>query len=180
MVPCRRIADQNGQKCVWRVDIRNASRYNQCMNSAMQTQETFVLVQADMARVEAVMTEQSLMQRWMSSAVRFVPRDGWSFAVGARWQLQLTGVGQLLEADYVVHERRPGLILWAFYGFWEGFDAWHWLPHTDPAHTLIQNRIEYQIMIPGIAQVWPFTIGPLMDWDARVQMERLQRVCEGG
>lgn len=63
------------------------------MNSVTQTQETFVLVRADMARVEAVMTEQALMQRWMSPAVRFVPRDGWSFAAGARWQLQLTGVG---------------------------------------------------------------------------------------
>ncbi|NJN15338.1 MAG: SRPBCC family protein [Oscillochloris sp.] len=141
-------------------------------------QEEFVLVAADMDRVERVMTDHELMQRWMSPAVRFEPLEGWHFEPGAPWRLHLTGLGRLLEARYVVHERRPGLVLWAFDGFWEGFDAWHWLPHGEGSQTLIQNRIEYRLRVPGLSAIWPATVGPLMGWDARVQMQRLKAVCE--
>ena len=139
--------------------------------------EEFVLVAAPLARVETVMTDQGLMRRWMSGAVQFTPLDGWRFDQGAPWRLTLTGLGRLLEASYVVHERRPGLILWAFDGFWEGFDAWHWLPQG-PRQSLIQNRIEYVLRHPAIDLIWPATVGPLMGWDARVQMQRLRHVCE--
>ncbi len=142
-----------------------------------QLLEEFVEVTAPLERVEAVMTERDLMLRWMSPAVRFEPLDGWRFDQGAPWRLNLTGVGQLLEAHYHVHERRPGLILWAFEGFWEGFDAWHWLPLA-AGQTLIQNRIEYRLRLPIIDLIWPITIAPLMGWDARVQMQRLRQVCE--
>lgn len=139
--------------------------------------EEFIIVSADMARTEAVMSERSLMERWMSGAVRFEPVDGWRFDQGARWKLTLTGLGRLLEARYVVHERRPGLILWSFEGFWSGFDAWHWLPQG-PGQTLIQNRIEYSLRLPALDLIWPATVGPLMGWDARAQMQRLKHVCE--
>lgn len=139
--------------------------------------EEFVVVTAPIERVEAVMTEQALMERWMSSAVRFTPLEGWGFAQGARWHLTLTGLGRLLEAHYVVHERSPGLILWAFDGFWNGFDAWHWRP-AGAGTTLIQNRIEYTLRQPILDVVWPATVGPLMGWDARTQMQRLKQVCE--
>ncbi len=146
----------------------------------MHLQEEFVVVAAPMQRVEAVMTERDLMLRWMSPAVRFEPLDGWRFATGDRWRLTLTGLGDLLRADYVVYERREGLVLWAFDGFWEGFDAWHWLPHpAAPAQeTIIQNRIEYELRVAGLDLIWPLTVGPLMGWDAKVQMQRLKQVCE--
>ncbi len=160
----------------WTSRLRNGTII--IMDQLPHVQEEFVLVQAGFARVEAVMTERPLMERWMSPAVRFQPVGSWSFAEGARWQLQLTGLGRLVEAAYIVQERRPGLILWAFDGFWEGFDAWQWMPAPKHAGTLIQNRIEYAIRIPGLAQLWPATIGPLMGWDAQVQMERLREVCE--
>jgi len=141
--------------------------------------EEFIVVNAPMAQVERVMTEQSLMQRWMSLAVRFEPLDGWRFDVGAPWRLQLTGLGPLLEAGYVVADRRPGLVLWAFDGFWEGFDAWQWLPWQGRSdQTLIHNRIEYRLKVPGLDLIWPLTIAPLMKFDAGVQMKRLQQVCE--
>jgi hypothetical protein len=139
--------------------------------------EEFVLVKAPMERVEAVMTEQAYMRRWMSGAVQFTPLDGWRFDQGARWQLTLSGLGRLLEAHYIVHERRPGLVLWAFDGFWEGFDAWHWLP-SGPGQVLIQNRVEYTLRLPILDLAWPATVGPLMGWDARAQMQRLKQICE--
>ncbi|WP_322487189.1 SRPBCC family protein [Chloroflexus sp.] len=141
--------------------------------------EEFVIVNAPMARVEQVMTDEALSRRWMSPAVQFAPLDGWSFATGARWRLRLTGVGPLLEAGYIVVERRPGLILWAFDGFWEGFDAWQWLPWQNQTdQTLIHNRIEYRLKIPGLDIIWPLTIAPFMKFDAQVQMKRLKQVCE--
>jgi hypothetical protein len=144
-------------------------------------QEEFVVVDAGMDRVEQVMTEQRLMQSWMSSAVQFAPTEGpWSLAQGTRWQLGLTGLGRLLEANYIVYQRQPGLIIWAFDGFWEGLDAWKWMPYQhNTAQTLIQNRIEYDLKIPALDLIWPATIGPLMGWDAKVQMRRLKHVCEG-
>ncbi|OAN40525.1 hypothetical protein A6A03_04220 [Chloroflexus islandicus] len=143
--------------------------------------EEFVVVNAPMDRVERVMTEQALMERWMSPAVQFTPLDGWRFDTGAPWRLRLTGVGPLLEAGYVVAERRPGLVLWAFDGFWEGFDAWHWLPWQGRAdQTLIQNRVEYRLKVPGLDLIWPLTIAPLMQLDAKAQMQRLKDVCERG
>lgn len=148
------------------------------MQQHSHLQEEFVVVAAPPERVEAAMTERALMERWMSRAVRFEPLDGWQFAAGARWRLTLSGLGRLLEATYVVHERRPGLILWAFEGFWEGLDAWHWLPHGQGGQTLIQNRIEYALRLPALDLIWPTTLGPLMGWDARAQMERLKDVCE--
>lgn len=141
--------------------------------------EEFVVVNAAMDRVETVMTDETLMKRWMSPAVQFIPLDGWNFATGARWRLRLTGVGPLLEAGYLVVERRPGLILWAFDGFWEGFDAWQWLPwQGNPDQTLIHNRIEYRLRVPGLDLIWPLTIAPLMKLDAQAQMVRLRQVCE--
>ncbi len=141
--------------------------------------EEFVVVNAAMDRVETVMTDETLMKRWMSPAVQFTPLDGWNFATGARWRLRLTGVGPLLEAGYLVVERRPGLILWAFDGFWEGFDAWQWLQwQGNPDQTLIHNRIEYHLRVPGLDLIWPLTIAPLMKLDAQAQMVRLRQVCE--
>lgn len=149
------------------------------MNAYEHLLEEFIAVRAGMERVGAVMTDERLMRRWMSPAVQFTPLEGWHFERGARWRLTLTGLGRLLEANYVVFERQPGLILWAFDGFWEGFDAWHWLPMAaDPQQTMIQNRIEYTLKIPGLDLIWPMTVGPLMGWDAHVQMRRLKAVCE--
>jgi hypothetical protein len=147
------------------------------MDTQPYLMEEFVVVAAPMRRVESVMTERTLMLQWMSGAVRFTPEHTWSFAEGARWRLTLAGLGRLLEARYTVYERRPGLILWEFTGFWEGFDAWHWRPAED-GRTLIQNRIEYRLRLPIMDIVWPATVGPLMGWDARVQMQRLKQVCE--
>jgi hypothetical protein len=147
------------------------------MSELPHLQEDFVIVRAGMERVGAVMTAQALMERWISPAVRFVPLDGWRFDQGARWKLRLPGLGGLIEADYMVFERREGLILWAFDGFWEGFDAWHWQPQGE-GKTLIQNRIEYRVKLAGLSLVWPVTIGPVMGWDADVQMGRLKSVCE--
>lgn len=141
--------------------------------------EEFIVVSAPMERVDAVMTDRALMLRWMSPAVRFEPLERWSFEQGARWRLTLTGLGRVLEASYRVYDRQPGLILWAFDGFWEGFDAWHWLPHEGSStQTLIQNRVEYTLRIPIMDLLWPATVGPLMGWDAKVQMRRLKSVCE--
>ncbi|NNJ10477.1 SRPBCC family protein [Chloroflexales bacterium ZM16-3] len=148
------------------------------MSEFPHKQEDFVVVRADMVRVGHVMTDQSHMERWTSPAVRFTPLDGWRFDRGARWRLSIPGLGSLLEADYSVFDRREGLILWAFDGFWEGFDAWHWRPHGGSGETLIQNRIEYRLKVPGLSLIWPATVGPLMGWDADVQMRRLQQVCE--
>lgn len=139
--------------------------------------EEFVVVTAPLERVEAVMTERELMRRWMSGAVQFTPLEGWRFDQGARWRLSLTGLGRLLEADYIVHERRPGLVLWAFNGFWEGFDAWHWMAQTS-GQTLIQNRVEYTLRLSALDLIWPATVGPFMGWDAKLQMQRLKQVCE--
>lgn len=148
------------------------------METTAHVLEEFVVVSAPLERVEAVMTERVLMQRWMSGAVQFTPLDGWRFEQGAPWRLTLAGLGRSLEATYLVHERRPGLILWQFDGFWEGFDAWHWMAHG-VGQTLIQNRIEYRLRVPVLELVWPATVGPLMGWDAKVQMQRLRQVCEG-
>ncbi|RMG48376.1 MAG: SRPBCC family protein [Chloroflexi bacterium] len=141
--------------------------------------EEFVVVTAPLDWVERVMTEEALMKRWMSPAVQFTPLDGWQFERGARWRLRLTGVGPLLEAGYVVVERRPGLVLWAFDGFWEGFDAWQWLPWQERSdQTLIHNRVEYRLRVPGLDLIWPLTVAPLMKLDAQAQMVRLRQVCE--
>jgi hypothetical protein len=143
------------------------------MSELPHIQEDFVVVRTGMERVDQVMTDETLMMRWMSPAVRFMPLEGWRFDRGARWQLSVAGI----EANYIVFERRDGLILWAFDGFWEGFDAWHWRPHGD-GETLIQNRIEYRVKLAGLDLIWPVTVGPVMGWDADVQMRRLQSVCE--
>jgi hypothetical protein len=148
------------------------------MSELPHLQEDFVVVGADMARVGRAMTERGLMERWMSPAVSFLPLEGWRFDRGARWRLRMAGLGPLIEADYIVFERREGLIVWAFDGAWEGFDAWHWRPHGAGDETLIQNRIEYRLKLPGLGLIWPATIGPLMSWDADMQMQRLKQVCE--
>ncbi len=146
----------------------------------MYIQEEFIIVDVPMQMVETVMTDRDLMRRWMSPAVQFTPVNGWQFDEGARWQLGLTGLGNVLTADYVVCERREGLILWHYTGFWHGYDAWHWfaLPQNPDQQTVIQNRLEYTLDIRWLDPIWPFTFVPFMDWDARVQMQRLKQVCE--
>ncbi|NJP07861.1 MAG: SRPBCC family protein [Chloroflexaceae bacterium] len=146
----------------------------------MYVLEEFVVVHAPMDVVDRVITERNLMMRWASPSVRFDPLDGWRFDEGAPWKLTLTGLGDVMPADYVVHAREPGLILWAYNGFWEGFDAWHWFPASNDPHgpTIIQNRLEYELRSPLLPLFWRFTLVPFMKWDAEVQMQRLKRVCE--
>ncbi len=140
--------------------------------------EEFTLVHAPMEAVDRIMTEKPLMDRWASPSVQFKPRNGWSFEKGAQWRLTLTGLGPLLSADYVVYDRQPGLILWYYNGFWEGCDAWHWwqVPTAPQHQTIIQNRLEYELRIPGLELIWSSVMVPLMQFDARIQMMRLQRV----
>lgn len=145
----------------------------------MYVMEEFVVVNAPMDSVEEVITSRELMRRWASPSVQFTPKGEWSFEEGSEWTLTLTGLGMLLPAHYVVYERRPGLILWSYTGFWEGFDAWHWMPNVHRREqTIIQNRLEYRLRVPLLHIVWSAVMVPLMNWDARIQMKRLKGVCE--
>lgn len=141
--------------------------------------EDFTVGNAPMEAVDRIITDRDLMKRWASPTVQFTPRNGWTFEQGAEWTLTLTGLGPLLKANYVVYDRKPGLILWYYNGFWEGFDAWHWwrAPNNPQHQTIIQNRLEFELRVPGLDIIWLPIMTPLMRLDMRIQMQRLHGVC---
>jgi Polyketide cyclase / dehydrase and lipid transport len=142
----------------------------------MQVFEQSIQVSASATAVEKCIIEPVLMHRWLNPALRCEPVGEWSTEVGgrSRFVIQIPLLHPTLNS--VVVERKPGLIVWEFSGFFRGRDRWECLP-TEQGTSLV-NRFEFQI--PNAIVRYGFQTFAF-DWtkqDMQAQLRRLKRVAE--
>jgi hypothetical protein len=144
--------------------------------SSHQVFEQSIQVDASATAVEKCITDPVLMHRWLNPALRCEPVGDWSTELGAksRFVIQVPLLQPTLSS--VVVERKPGLIVWEFSGFFRGRDRWECLP-TEKGTSLV-NRFEFQI--PNAIVRYGFNTFAIA-WtkqDMQSQLRRLKRVAE--
>ncbi|MEH2373607.1 SRPBCC family protein [Nostoc sp.] len=136
-----------------------------------------IQINATATVVERCISDLNLMHRWLNPVLRCEPvGEAWSTDVGSqsRFIIQIPLLKPTLNS--VVVERKPGLIVWEFQGFFQGRDRWECQP-TERGTCLI-NRFEYDIPNPLVS--WGFNTFAV-SWtkeDMQAQLHRLKRVAE--
>ncbi|MBW4509000.1 MAG: SRPBCC family protein [Scytonematopsis contorta HA4267-MV1] len=140
--------------------------------------EQSIEIKAAASTVERCFTDLTLMQRWLNPALRCEPvGEVWSTDVGSKskFLIQIPIIKPTLNSTVV--ERRPGLVVWEFDGFFKGQDRWECIP-IDRGTELL-NRFEFEI--PNSLVSWGFQTFA-QKWtqeDMQAQLRRLKLVAEG-
>ena len=142
-----------------------------------QVFEQSVQIQASSTTVEHCVTDRELMHQWLNPALRCEP-------MGATWDTELGGQSRfviqipLLAPALVstVVEREPGLIVWAFEGFFKGRDRWECQPTA--TGTQLLNRFEFFIPNPLISFGFETFAAKWTKQDMEAQLKRLKGVAE--
>lgn len=144
--------------------------------SNSQTFEQSININASATTVERCITDRVLMHRWLNPALRCEPVGDWSTEVGSKslFIIKIPLLQPTLKS--VVVERKPGLIVWEFEGFFQGRDRWECQPLEKG--TCLLNRFEFKIPNPLIS--WGFNrfAATLTQQDMEAQLQRLKRVAE--
>ncbi|WP_013325145.1 SRPBCC family protein [Gloeothece verrucosa] len=144
--------------------------------SSPQVFEQSIQINASATVVEKCITDLELMHRWLNPALRCEALGKWNTELGgrSRFIIQIPLVNPTLKS--VVVQREPGLIVWAFEGFFKGRDRWECQPNAKG--TLLINRFEFTIPNPLVG--WGFNL-LAANWtkqDMKAQLRRLKRVAE--
>jgi hypothetical protein len=148
------------------------------MAADLQEFEQFVLIRASLLTVERCFTDLTLMHQWLNPALRCEPVGEWSTAIGAksRFVIQIPGIRPMLQSTVV--ERAPGLVVWAFDGFFTGRDRWECQP-IDPQTTRLLNRFQFEIPNPLVRFGFNTFAAAWTRRDMQSQLQRLKQVAEG-
>ncbi|MEO0375624.1 MAG: SRPBCC family protein [Cyanobacteria bacterium P01_A01_bin.17] len=135
-----------------------------------------IYIEAPLAVVDQTITNQELMQRWLNPALKCESDGPWSSELGSktRFSIQIPLVQPTL--DSTVAERKTGLVVWQFDGFFTGFDRWECF--REITGTRLVNRFEFTIANPLISfGFWTFA-ATWTQKDMFSQLERLKKVAE--
>ncbi|WP_193196388.1 SRPBCC family protein [Nostoc sp. MG11] len=126
--------------------------------------------------VERCITDLALMHRWLNPVLRCEPVGVWSTDIGSqsRFVIQIPLVKPTLNS--VVVERKPGLVVWEFQGFFQGRDRWECQPVAKKTRLL--NRFEFEIPNPLVSWGFKTFAASWTKQDMQAQLRRLKRVAE--
>lgn len=138
--------------------------------------EQTIQINAALEAVDRTITERQLMHQWLNPVLRCEPIGEWSTEVGAnsRFVIQIPVLYPALQST--VLERRLGLVVWGFDGFFKGKDRWECIQAED--HTRLVNRFEFQIPNPIVALGFRTFAAQWTQTDMQTQLVRLKRVAE--
>jgi Polyketide cyclase / dehydrase and lipid transport len=138
--------------------------------------EQSIQINASATVVEQCLTDRGLMHRWLNPVLRCEPIGDWSTDLGgeSRFVIQIPLLQPSLQS--VVVEREPGLIVWAFSGFFAGRDRWECQPNAQG--TLLNNRFEFEIANPLVRFGFDRFAATWTKSDMEAQLSRLKRVAE--
>jgi hypothetical protein len=138
--------------------------------------EHTIQINAALQAVDRTITDRQLMHQWLNPALLCNPIGEWSTAVGAksRFVLQVPLLHPALQST--VLERRLGLVVWGFDGFFEGTDRWECIPTAD--HIRLVNRFEFRIPNPIVAFGFRTFAAQWTQADMQAQLIRLKQVAE--
>lgn len=138
--------------------------------------EQSIEINASPKIVERCFTELDLMHRWLNPALRCEPIGEWNTEIGGRslfivrialWQPTL---------ESIVVERKPGIVVWQFEGFFQGRDRWE-CQENSTGTTLI-NRFEFEIPNPIVSWGFQTFAATWTQKDMQEQLRRLKKVAE--
>lgn len=146
------------------------------MPSMTQTLEHKIQINAATETVDRTITDRHLMHQWLNPSLRCDPVGEWSTEVGAksRFIIQIPLFNPVLESTVI--ERRLGLVVWSFDGFFKGTDRWECFPTAD--NTCLINRFEFQIPNPLIAFGFNTFAARWTQKDMQAQLARLKQIAE--
>ncbi|NEO12850.1 MULTISPECIES: SRPBCC family protein [Moorena] len=138
--------------------------------------EQSIKINASATIVERCITDQSLMHRWLNPILRCESVGQWSTDVGSRSRFIINIPWLQPTLKSVVIDRKPGLVVWQFQGFFKGRDRWECQPAEQG--TRLVNRFEFEIPNPIVS--WGFN-SFAAQWtqnDMKAQLRRLKLVAE--
>ncbi|ASC69352.1 hypothetical protein XM38_002790 [Halomicronema hongdechloris C2206] len=141
-----------------------------------QVFEQTIYIQASATQVERCITDRELMHRWLNPALRCEPVGPWNTELGgkSRFVVQLPLWQPTLDSTVV--ERQPGLVVWAFEGFFRGRDRWECIPEANGTRLL--NRFEFTIPNPLVQFGFQAFAAAWTRQDMQTQLQRLKQVAE--
>ena len=144
--------------------------------SSRQVFQQFIYINATLAVVDRCITDQILMHQWLNPLLECQPVGTWDTRVGGRSQfrIKLPLVQPTLES--VVVERKPGLVVWEFDGFFQGRDRWEC--QVQGAGTELVNRFEFSIPNPWVERGFNWFAASFTQADMKQQLRRLKQVAE--
>ncbi len=146
------------------------------MSSHPQIFEQTIQIKAALDAVDRTITDRQLMHQWLNPALRCDPVGEWSTDVGAksRFIIQVPLLYPVLQSTVI--ERRLGLVVWEFDGFFKGCDRWEIFPDQDCIRLV--NRFEFQIPNPIVAFGFRTFAAHWTQTDMQAQLLRLKQVAE--
>lgn len=139
--------------------------------------EQSIKIQASASTVERCLVDRTLMHQWLNPALRCEPLgDTWDTSLGgkSRFVIQVPVLEPALISTVV--EREPGLIVWAFEGFFRGRDRWECEPIE--TGTRLLNCFVFSIPNPLIAFGFETFAAKWTKQDMEAQLQRLKGVAE--
>ena len=139
--------------------------------------ENSIQIQASSTTVERCIIDRALMHRWLNPALRCEPvGEAWNTELGgrSRFIIQVPILNPALISTVV--EREPGLIVWAFDGFFSGRDRWECQPLAKG--TKLLNRFEFSIPNPLVSFGFQTFAAQWTQQDMKAQLKRLKGVAE--
>lgn len=135
-----------------------------------------VTIQADPAVVDRCFTDLDWMHCWLNPSLRCEPIDPWDIQRGSRCRFRLQIPLWQPSLHCTVVDRAPGLIVWAFEGFFHGQDRWQY--DLTPQGVVLQNRFEFDIPNPLVAWGFHHIAAPWTRRDMQAQLQRLKALAE--
>jgi hypothetical protein len=134
-----------------------------------------ILIHAPLTAVDRCITEEALMTQWLNPLLLCESLGSWSTEVGSRFRFALRIPFQpSLECQVVA--RSPGLVEWAFSGFFNGTDRWECFAQNDK--TLLVNRFTFEITNPFVRFGYTLVAENLTQRDMQAQLARLKILAE--
>jgi hypothetical protein len=146
-----------------------------CMSTPQVFEQTITIC-ASATVVEQCITDQQLMHQWLNPALRCEAVGDWNTELGGRSKFVIQSPLWQPTLWSTVVEREPGVIVWAFHGFFEGRDRWECRPVE--AGTLLLNRFEFIIPNPVVAFGFQWFAAKWTQQDMAAQLKRLKQVAE--
>lgn len=142
--------------------------------------EQSVFIKANATTVERCFTEQKLMHQWLNPALVCEPVGQWQTTLGSEFEFKLKVPLLAPTLPSTVIEREPGLIVWAFDGFFRGRDRWECQPENQGGvpGTRLLNRFEFTIPNPLVSFGFKQFAASWTKKDMETQLQRLKQVAE--
>ena len=142
----------------------------------MPTYEQSIFIRSDSTTVERCFTDQALMHQWLNPALVCESVGDWRTTLGSEFDFRLKVPLLAPTLRAVVSERSPGLVVWAFDGFFQGCDRWQAQPETNG--TTLLNRFEFSIPNPLVSFGFQTFAASWTKKDMEKQLQRLKQVAE--